>query len=83
MVSPFGSAPKLMETVMQEGETQNCMPKVFMTLFLDFIMNKSAPLLGGRILFLKMVHILSVKLAHFKNFTQAKQLIAWFSNFTA
>ena len=39
---PFGSAPKLMEPVMQEGETQYCMPKVSMTLFLDITMNKSA-----------------------------------------
>ena len=55
MVSPIGSAPGLIEPVMQEGETQYWMPKAFMTLFLDFIMNKLALLLGGRILFSKMV----------------------------
>ena len=54
--SHIGSALRLMEPLMQEGETQYWMPKVFMTLFLDFIMNKLALLLGGRILFSKMVH---------------------------
>ena len=55
MVSPFGSAPRLMMSVIQEGETQYWMPKAFMTLFLDFTMNKPALSVSGRILFSKMV----------------------------
>ena len=44
-----------MEPVIQEEETQYWIAKASMTLFLDFIMNELALLLGGRILFSKMV----------------------------
>ena len=59
MVSPFGSAPRLMEPVMQEGKIEYWMPEAFMTLFLDFIMNKWALSLGGRIPLSKMVSSLN------------------------